>query len=52
MAIIPYIHKQILLRDKYRTPQPERQGLLLSFNDISYLFYQYLVWGAMYSQHH
>ena len=47
MAIIPYIHKQILLRDKYRTPQHERPGLLLSFNDISHLSYQYRVWGAM-----
>ena len=35
MAIIPYIHKQILLKDKYRTPQLERPGLLMSFNDIS-----------------
>ena len=47
MAIIPYIHKLILLKDKYRTPQPERPGLLLSFNDISHLSYQYRVWGAI-----
>ena len=42
-----HIHKQMLLRDKYRTPQPECPGLLLSFNDISHLSYQYRVWGVV-----
>ena len=28
MAIIPYIHKQILLKDKYRTPQRDFYCLL------------------------
>ena len=50
MAIIPYIHKQILLKDKYRTPQRERPGLLLSFNNISHLSYQYQVRCS--PQHH